>query len=591
MAPGKSRAGRVRRMALASGKALLAHTRLAILDTTHRADQPMHSADGRFTLVYNGEIYNFRELREHLEENGYSLRSTGDTEVILCLYEKYGPSMLSKLRGMFAIGIWDELEQELFLARDALGIKPLYYTVGPTFAFASQVRALLAVPQVDSSPDAAGHAGFFLWGSVPEPHTLYKGIRAFPPGKFMRVRPGEAGHFEQFADPLQAMCIFDPTSLPRSRAEMQDRLHQALRTSVRLHLRSDVGLAIFLSAGFDSCAIASLAAEACPEVVNTITLGFDTLRGSAGDEVPLAQQVAREWNLSHSFRYVDGEHFAAAREGLFAAMDQPTIDGVNSYFVSLLAKELGFKVALSGLGGDELFGGYPSFRQVATLVRRLEVTKYIQPLGSAFRVITAPAIRRFTSPKYAGLLEYGGTFGGAYLLRRGLYMPWELPDLIGPEMAAEGWRELSSVDKLNALIRPIESLQPRSRRDFLAVSILEMTQYMRSQLLRDTDWASMAHSVEVRVPLVDFKLLEELAPLYASEFSPRKADMIACLDRKLPQNIASRPKTGFAVPIREWLEGGETQDRGLRSWAKLVYGRFQSHSDAPKARSAVAVGA
>ncbi|MGC8550074.1 MAG: asparagine synthase (glutamine-hydrolyzing) [Acidobacteriaceae bacterium] len=562
-----------------SSTLLFAHTRLAILDPTSRSDQPMHSPCGRYTLVFNGEIYNYRELRDQLSAKGHTFRTTSDTEVILALFAEQGTDMLPRLRGMFAIAIWDNRLHTLTLARDPLGIKPLYWATGagsasPLFAFASQVKTLRNIPGVDLAPNPAGHAGFYLWGSVPEPHTLYRGIRSLPAGSMLQVQCGQPPQIKPYAAPLADLYEQNQGSSPATRQEMLHRLHQILIESLAMHLRSDVPVATFLSAGRDSGAIASLAAELSAENVRALTLGFDEMRDTPLDEVPLAAEVAHTLNIHHDFQYIDRAHFIADREDLLDAMDQPTIDGINSYFIGKLTRQFGFKVALSGLGGDELFGGYPSFHQIPSSVHWLSAFRAVPRVGRAFRVVTAPLMKRLTSPKYAGLLEYGGSFGGAYLLRRGLYMPWELPHVIDPDMARLGWEQLSTVDELNSCIRPLDHLQRTNPRDFLRVALLELTFYMRAQLLRDTDWASMAHSVEIRVPFVDIQLLRDLVPLHLSHFPPLKRDITSCLKNHLPPSVLDRPKTGFTVPVREWIQYEVQQERGLRSWARFIHSRF-----------------
>jgi asparagine synthase (glutamine-hydrolysing) len=563
----------------ASSQLLFAHTRLAILDPTSRSDQPMHSPCGRYTLVFNGEIYNYRELREQLAAKGNTFRTTSDTEVVLSLFAEQGPAMLPRLRGMFAIAIWDNQQQTLTLARDPLGIKPLYWATGagsasPLLAFASQVKTLRGIPGIDLAPNPAGHAGFYLWGSVPEPHTLYRGIRSLPPGSLLQVQSGQPPQIQAYGTPLAELFNQSQPGAPATRQDMLQHLHQILLESLAMHLRSDVPVATFLSAGRDSGAIASLAAELSAENVRALTLGFDEMRDTSLDEVPLATEVARTLGLQHDFQYIDRAHFIADREDLLDAMDQPTIDGVNSYFIGKLARHFGFKVALSGLGGDELFGGYPSFRQIPRSVHLLSACNAVPALGRGFRLVTAPLMRRFTSPKYAGLLEYGGTFGGAYLLRRSLYMPWELPHIMDPDMARIGWHQLAAVDQLNAFIRPLDRIQQPHARDFLRVALLELSTYMRAQLLRDTDWAGMAHSVEIRVPFVDIQLMRDLAPLQLSPLIPHKRDITSCLKNHLPPSVLDRPKTGFTVPVREWIQHEIQQERGLRSWARFVHSRF-----------------
>jgi len=527
----------------------------------------MATPDGMIRIAFNGEIYNFRRLRAELEMKGYRFRSHSDTEVLLYLYKEYGRAMVQRLRGMFAFALWDEGKRSLFLARDPLGIKPLYYADDATcLRAASQVKALRAGNNVDTRREPAGHVGFFLWGHVPEPWTLYKGIRALPAGCSLWVQQGNrVGEPEKYFSLTAELAEIEAGADPMTAGESQDAFAAALEESVSLHMLADVPVGVFLSSGLDSTSIAALAAEHTDEPLRTITLGFAEFQGSPRDEVPLAEITAREFGFAHTARWVQREEFSAAREKLLAAMDQPTIDGVNTYFVSKAASESGLKVALSGLGGDELLAGYSSFPQIPKIVR---YAKPFSSLGKGFRWASAPLLRYLTSPKYAGLFEYGGSYGGAYLLRRGLYMPWELPQVLDGELVREGWRELATMSQLEATTARITSSR-------LRVSALEMVWYMRNQLLRDADWASMAHSLEVRVPLVDIVLLREVAKLVAAGHSLGKLAMARCSVRPLPEAILTRPKTGFSVPVREWLDGEtNSEGRGLRGWARSVYRNF-----------------
>ena len=536
-----------------NGDAGFAHRRLSIIDVAARSDQPMHSADGRYTIVFNGEIYNYRQLRDELKAKGRQFRTTGDTEVLLAMFANYGVEMLTRLRGMYAFALWDNQARTLFLARDPFGIKPLYYAeANGVLFFASQVKTLVAVPGVDLREEPAGHVGFFVWGSVPEPYTLYRGIRCLPSGSWMRASVKDMSPPRSFASPVLEALRFDLAAMPHSQEEADTRVHDSLEESLRMHEIADVPVAIFLSAGIDSGMLASLAAEAGNNV-ETLTLGFDRLRDTPNDETVLAARVAEHYALPHFSQFIDQSLFIEHRELLLEHMDQPTIDGVNTYLISWLAHERGFKVALSGLGGDELFGGYPSFHQMPRVVHAVKVASFAPWAGRALRIVTGAAVSRLTSPKYASLLEYGGTWGGAYLLRRGLFMPWELPALLDPDLVREGWRDLGSIQQMNALVRPFRDLQGISpqQADFLRVSALEMSYYMRSQLLRDADWAGMAHSVEIRVPLLDMTLMRQLSPVRASRFSPRKPGIVRCLRNPLPAEILHRPKSGFVVPVRE----------------------------------------
>ncbi|MBI5373867.1 MAG: asparagine synthase (glutamine-hydrolyzing) [Candidatus Schekmanbacteria bacterium] len=565
----------------ADGKVGMGHRRLAIIDLSETGAQPMQSSDGNLVIVFNGEIYNYRALRSSLEKKGYRFRSASDTEVLLNLYAEKGADMLNDLRGMYAFAIWDERDKSLFLARDPFGIKPLYYSDnGNTFRVASQVKALIAGGAIDTSPEPAGHVGFFLWGHVPEPFTFFKSISSLPAGTYMQIRGGQrrTKTFFSIRDEL-AEASLTPLELPREK--IRERLRDALLDSVSHHLVADVPVGVFLSSGLDSTTLTALATEAGAAQLHSATLGFREYKGTEADETILAAEVARIYGTTHSTIWTEKADFQDELTNILDAMDRPTIDGVNSYFVSRAAVKAGLKVALSGLGGDELFGSYESFRQIPQMVRFLRPFSTIPGFGKAFRVVSAPFLKRFTSPKYASLFEYGGTYGGTYLLRRGMFMPWELPELLDGEMVKEGWQKLQTLIRLEEIVKNISS-------PYLKVSALEMCLYMRNQLLRDTDWASMAHSLEVRVPFLDMGLLHTLAPLMASGHPPNKQDMASSPVKALPEKVLNRGKTGFSVPVYEWLlQDREAKgERGLRGWAKKVYQSYTpakqtSHYHAP----------
>ncbi len=570
----------------------LGHRRLAIIDLSDSGIQPMTSTSGRSVITFNGEIYNYQELRAQLMARGHQFKSTSDTEVLLALYEEHGESMVDKLRGMFTFAIWDHTKRGLFIARDHLGIKPLYYSDnGKTFRLASQVKALLAGNAIDTAPEPAGHVGYFLWGHIPDPYTLYKNIHALPAGSSVWIDaqgpreiktfchlPDLFAHAEQQSSEQGAWGRERAASskhaasgslFPAPCSEQEEFLRETLLDSVRHHLIADVPVGVFLSAGLDSTTLAALSAEAGGNL-RTVTLGFDEFRGTANDETRLAELAAEHYHADHKTIWVTKKDFQADYDRLLKAMDQPTCDGVNSFFISAAAQAAGLKVALSGLGGDELFGGYPSFWEIPPTVRSLGLFRLLPFIGSGFRRVTAGVLNRYTSPKYAGLLEYGGTYGGAYLLRRGMFMPWELPEILDPEIVREGWKELQTMALLEETTRGIAS-------PHLRVSSLEMNWYMRHQLLRDTDWASMDHSIEIRTPLVDIDVLRRVALLLVSANPPTKHDMAGTPRPPLPAAIRSRPKTGFSVPVRDWLVQENVEmgrDRGLRGWAKLVYNEF-----------------
>jgi asparagine synthase (glutamine-hydrolysing) len=552
----------------------LAHRRLSIIDLSEAGAQPMGTADQSVWVVFNGEIYNYRDLRHGLEARGYRFQSQSDTEVLLYLYQEYGEEMTERLRGMYAVAIWDMVRKTLLLSRDPFGIKPLYYADdGKTLRFASQVKALLAGGAVNTSPEPAGHAGFFLWGYVPEPYTLFRGIRALPAGStLVKDLQGHSRVRRFCAIPAEIDQAYEKgKGAGLGRAAVQEELGQALYDSVEHHLVADVPVGIFLSSGLDSSTITALACQAQGAQrgqLHSITLGFEELRGSDNDETIYAARIAARYGTAHQTRWISRVDFQDDYPRILEAMDQPATDGVNMYFVAKVAAAAGMKTAMSGLGGDELFGGYPSFQDIPRMVRTLAWTEGFPGWGRGFRRVAGPLLKRGLSPKYAGLLEYGGSCAGAYLLRRGLFMPWELPEVLDPDMARAGWSELQPLARLKETI-------PRTPVDFLKVSALEMVWYMRNQLLRVADWAGMAHSLEIRVPLVDIVLLRKIGPLLASAPRPGKLDMARTLKTPLPPEVLQRRKSGFLVPVSRWLASASprlgNRDHDWRAWARTVY--------------------
>jgi asparagine synthase (glutamine-hydrolysing) len=539
----------------------LGHRRLTIIDLSERGAQPMASADGKLVITFNGEIYNYRQLRASLETRGRKFFSQTDTEVLLHLYAEKGEAMVDDLRGMFAFGLWDSEKNALLLARDPVGIKPLYYADnGWSFRFASQVKALLAGGKISRSQEPAGWAGFCLFGSVPEPFTTYQEIRALPAGSTLWVdRIGTRG-VKQYFSIADAYCNAEAASSPATQEGLQLTIREALLDSVRHHLVADVPVGAFLSSGIDSGALVGLMHDAGQQDIQTVTLAFKEFTGSNEDESVIAKEVSAQYGTRHITRVITEQEFRDDLPKILDAMDQPTIDGLNTWFVSKAARELGLKVAISGLGGDELFGGYPSFRDVPLCVRALAIPTRIPGLGPLSRwLLTSLRFWHFAKPKAAGLLQYGGNYAGAYLLRRGLFMPWELDGVVEASIARLGLRRLNPIWHIERLLRP----QPST--SFGKIAALESSLYMRNQLLRDTDWASMAHSLEVRVPLVDVQLLRDVAPITTKHNLKFKHLLANSPSLPLPAKVVERPKTGFGTPIQAWLQN----DTRIQRWRRV----------------------
>jgi asparagine synthase (glutamine-hydrolysing) len=534
----------------------------------------MESSCGRYVVVFNGEIYNYPALRIELEAQGVVFRTNTDTEVLLHLYGILGHEMVHRLRGMFAFTIWDNEKRTLFLARDPYGIKPLYTANdGWTFRFASQVKALMAGGNLSNDLEPAGVVGFFLWGSVPEPFTLYREIRALPAGHTQVV--DEVGPREPQPYTSITECFGQEPKRLLPAGELNDRVREAALESVRAHLLADVDVGLFLSAGIDSSALLGLMHDAGQREVRAITLGFDEFRGTSEDEVPAAAQVAQYYGAEHIVRTVSEAEFQEDFPMILAAMDQPSTDGVNTWFVAKAAREAGLKVAMSGLGGDELFAGYPSFLDIPRWVKWLRIPAAIPGAGYAARTLLAAFRVAGQSPKKRGLVDYGGTYEGAYLLRRGLFLPFELKTVLDPEIVRSGLQRLRPFQRIRASIRP----NPRDTTS--RIGALESVNYLRNQLLRDADWAGMAQSLEIRTPLVDIRLLNTLSPIIPSfEGGRGKRALASAPSNPLPEGIVNRPKTGFVVPTGGWMAnaaaaGLDGKGAASRSWAMEVFKHSQ----------------
>lgn len=526
----------------------LGHRRLAILDLDPRAAQPMLDGNDRYVITYNGEIYNFQELRRQLEQTGIAFRTTSDTEVILALFATEGEAMLPKLHGMFAFVIWDRLTKRAFAARDPYGIKPLYLATLPTgVLLASQVKALIATGLISREPDLRGQAGFWMLGSVPEPHTWYRDIHAVPAGHCLWIADGQVTRQRCWQDIGDAWRQADHTPAPPAQ-EVREHVRQALRETVARHLVADVPVGVFLSGGIDSGTLAGLMVEAGARDLQGVTIAYDEFSGQHHDEAPVAAQIAAHFGIRHHVRRVTRDEFLADIPRILSAMDQPSLDGVNTWYASKAVAEQGLKVVVSGVGGDELFLGYGHFRQLPRLIapwRRLAPLPGMQPLA---RGIAAFQAQRSRNARWAHAPDWFRTVAGAWWLRRSVHSPGELTALMGPEAATQALAAFRAEEWVHGMAGPL----PQDLT--LALAQIESMTYLRNQLLRDSDWASMAHSVELRTPLVDANLLQILGhQLKAFKDFSAKSLLAMAPSKALPPSILQRKKTGFTIPVQHWL--------------------------------------
>jgi asparagine synthase (glutamine-hydrolysing) len=530
------------------GIAGLGHTRLAILDTSVAGHQPMTDSRTGSWITYNGEIYNYRELRKQLD--GELWQSNSDTEVVLRAYARWGSDCLERLRGMFSIAIWDAQLEELFLCRDRLGIKPLYYFRGDGyFLFASEVRAMLATNLVPRALDELALWEYLAYQSVPAPRTLIKDVRALMPGSWIRI-----GADAQISDG----CYWDP--LERSSPEAENvsvtesrrRVGELLRESVALHLVSDVPVAAFLSGGIDSSAVAALMREA-GQTPQTFSVVFSE---SGYSEAQYSRRVAALIRSEHTEIHLKEQDLIDQLPESLAAMDQPTGDGVNTYIVSGAVSEAGVKVALSGLGGDEMFAGYPSF---ARLERALRYLQFWGSVPSGLRSLAARAVEKLGGAsvavaKTASILQGDGTIASAYPPLRQVLSPIQRRSLLTERLLS---RIAAAQDPYIAPLRKAFARSPNAG-ILSQVSYAEARTYMHDVLLRDTDQMSMAHALEVRVPLLDHKLVEYVLGLpdeHKHTNGTPKRLLVESLNGLLPHEVVHRRKQGFTLPFDLWMRG------------------------------------
>lgn len=516
----------------------LVHRRLAIQDLSAAGHQPMVSPCGRWVLVFNGEIYNQLELRRQLETQGHSFHSRSDTEVLLQLLVRYGLAALQRLRGMYAFCLWDNREQQALLGRDPYGIKPLYVWQGPggQLLFGSEVRTLLASGLIPRQVDVEGLAGFLSNGSVPEPRTLVAGIQSLPPGWLGQWRNGRwqmQPHWEPSYAP----------GLPSGRAAQVAFTREALGNSVEAHLLSDVPVGLFLSGGLDSAALLALT-HAAGHRLTTLSIGFHE---RAFDESDRAAAVARYFGSEHVQLRLDAARAAGLLPAFLSAVDQPSIDGFNTFCVSQLASEHQLKVVLSGLGGDELFGGYPSFH---TIPRLLRLHRGLGPLRQAASAWLERS-HQHQRLRLAAFLRGPATPAAAHRCLRGLFTPPEISALLRHWGLPQQGQPLTP--------QPSAPLNLHSNRTRFptqadAVAWLESSSYMGQQLLRDSDTFAMAHGLELRLPFVDAQLLRELSPIPAKiRLAPGKQLLQAAVP-ELARAIPAEAKRGFAFPFGVWFD-------------------------------------
>jgi asparagine synthase (glutamine-hydrolysing) len=535
----------------------LGNRRLAILDLSPQGHQPMNDPATGNWIVYNGEIYNFREIRAKLERQGVHFGSHSDTEVILKAYARWGGDCLHEFRGMFAFAIWDAQRHRLFVARDPMGVKPLYYYQSDQyFMFSSEVRTLLGTDLVPRRIDPAGLVSYLTFGSLYDPNTLVEGVNALPPGCYLtwEERQVKQVQYWDLVDPdLVEPCLVGSghhacDAGAERRVELETQIAEMLDESVRMQMVSDVPVGVFLSGGIDSSGLVGILSR---NGIRPSTFSI-VFREADYSEAEYSRAIAQQFRTDHHEITVSQSDFLAAIAPAIHAMDLPTMDGINTYFVSERTRAAGVKVALSGLGGDEMFAGYSTFRAVPRMERFANVWERIpgavrSPLASMFAAL-APANDQ--NRKLAALGRNLRRIVHPYFLSRMLFTPDQQNELLpGIKTNSAAFRRAEK--PLNDSLSLALSLDSVNR-----VSYLEARCYMLNTLLRDSDFMSMAHGLEVRVPLIDHRLARRILALPGSwklDAGTPKPLLVRALRGQLPEKIVHRPKRGFTLPFECWL--------------------------------------
>lgn len=517
---------------------VLGHRRLSIIDTSAAGNQPLTSEDQDLVIVFNGEIYNYLDLRRELE-SGYPFSTQTDTEVILAAYRHWGPECVQKLAGMFAFALWDGKQNQLLIARDRLGIKPLYYAETPRgFVFASELRAVLATDWIHRRLDREALADYLRYQTVHAPHTIIEGVHMLMPGHRLVVNR-HGVRLERWWDLVDNREVIEADAPIES---VHAAIHQRLVASVEEHMRADVPFGAFLSGGIDSSIIVGLMSRVSAHPVNTFSLTF---REPSLDESRWSRLIAKRFHTRHTEIPLAADRFRDALPEVLAAMDHPSGDGPNTHVVAKATREAGIKMALSGLGGDEVFAGYPVFRRLPTLESRTWIQRLPLPVrrnaGALLRTLK-PSVA--TDKLAAALAQERLDLEHLYPLTRQVLASTQVRRLLK--------EETTGPDRLHTLARgvartPLPSLSK--------ISVLEMAGYMQNVLLRDADQMSMAHGLELRVPFLDHRLVAyvlSVSDRIKYPHSPKQllTDSVGSL---IPREIIDRPKMGFSFPWDDWM--------------------------------------
>ena len=549
-------------------KITLGHNRLSIIDLSEKAKQPFISKDGNFTITYNGEIYNYKEIKNELIKKKILFKSNSDTEVVIEAYKYWGLDCLKKFRGMFAFAIWDNIKKKLILARDPFGIKPLYYLKKNNMLFfASQVKSIISIDNLSFEKSGKNVLDYYLWGNIPEPFTLYKDIFSIERGtaKIFDKNCIETSHV--YAD-LKETIINSEKNYFKNDLELNEKLNYIIKKTVSYHQVSDVPVTFLLSSGVDSNILLAASKKELNTNLNALTLDFsEKLK-----ESPLAQIGAKINKIDHIVEKVEDEKILELILKYYENMDMPTNDGLNNYVASHFAKKNGSKVLISGVGGDELFSGYPSFKNIPIMRQFSKMIPNNKDFQKFFyNIFYKILLKSNKNTKYAGVFKYCHNTFDSFMLQRCVFTPEEILELVNSKVIDEKIDDFK-VQKENEI----------DNKDFeneqLKIMYYELKYYLCSKLLRDCDWTSMSNSIEMRTPFVDWFFFKELLPILKSNIKISKKNILDSFKDKIPLELYNRKKTGFAIPYKQYFKKVSRKESNytnpIKDWSILNYKKY-----------------
>lgn len=541
------------------GEIFFGSRRLAIFDLNERSNQPMRSICSRYILIFNGAIYNYKSLRNYLIEKGVELKTSSDTEVILELYALEGSDMLKKLKGMFAFVIWDIKKKEAFAARDPYGIKPLYVGLNSKgLILSSQVKTLLSTKKFKTDKDSYSDFSFNNFGYIVEPHTWFTDIKSIKSGHYVFIKNSKIVEEKKYYETEKLWINADKNIKKIDTNELLNKIKISLVNTVKKHLVSDVPIGIFLSGGVDSSILAALVSSVNRKDIKTITVLFDEFENTENDETIISKKVSEKLGLDHHIYKVTKDDFYNDLPEILKAMDQPTTDGINTWYASKAAAELNLKVVFSGLGGDEIFFGYDHYKKIPFLIKFFSLIKKIPFLNIIVKVMLNFFSLIKKDPRWKYITRYSDSVLKLWFLKRSIFYKQK------KNLNKEKNYKLSMNDFYKEFLN--EDFQYNFKTPKLYLSMLDSLFYMRNQLLRDGDWSSMYHGVELRTPFVDIELTESLNNLMNNYSNYENKEVLKLLfESILPKEVFSKKKVGFQTPIKKWYQSYFKENKNISS--------------------------